>query len=49
MSELNISEEAVDAAAEFLFIDYSVTPYYRAQLRAALEAAAPFMLAGDKS
>jgi len=38
---VNIPEEAIDAAAEFLFIDYSVTPYYREQLRAALCAAAP--------
>lgn len=41
---MTISEEAVDAAAEFLFIDYSVTPYYRAQLRAALEAALPHII-----
>jgi hypothetical protein len=43
-SGMKITDEAVEAAAEFLFMDYSVTPYYREQLRAALEAAAPFII-----
>lgn len=41
---MNINDEAVDAAAEFLPLTFSSSPTGRAQLRAALEAAAPHML-----
>lgn len=41
---MNINDEAVDAASEFLPSPYGSSTQGRAQLRAALEAAAPHIL-----